>query len=360
MKKILLILMCFMIIGGCEKKMDVIQKEDGYKIEKIASIPLNVENGYRDVSLNNQKLEIIDFNYVELDENRHGYEIDVMTNEIKEFELPKIVMKSNDGDGNFDYKFDCVLKETQNYKITAKYITVYREGKPEKQIDKYFYNTKEETILLYEKETTKFYESERIKSYNGFYDDEQLGDLLLYSENDEILVNKIDDGKLEVINKFPLDDEKYHMAWIEVTNGEYNVTYEGEEKNKFVVGDEIYELDKNEGIISILKDYILVSNGSRNNEMVDASNIQIRLIDRNTQKNYKISRAIGACFDDYKYNRILTYNEDGKYCFMDLNTEQIIQRNLPFESNFSYIQINDKQYIFYDLNQPDFYKVTLE
>lgn len=362
MKKLLLFVMCFLILGGCEKKVEVIQKEEGFEIEKIAAIPFKEKDGHREVFYENQMINIIDWYF---DSNAHEtkrikYEMNVNTNEIEISEIfEESEVQPEYNEEYFESKHNIILKDTSNYKIVLEQTTILVKGKVEKTIVKFNYITNQKNITFYEEERRPSDDIRTKTNYAGYYGDEKLGNLLIYCKNDEIFVSKIKEGKLEQIDKFAIDDGNYQLTYLTVIDGEYHMIYESEQTRKEIIGDEIYELKNDEALTQIMKDYVLISKLSNLGDEVNV--IQTKLIERDTHKEFVLSKPIETNYygSDYDSNRVFTF-VDGKHTIMDINTNSILQRMLPFESTFEFVRTNENQYIFYDLNQPDFYKVTLK
>lgn len=377
MKKLGLILWCLFILTGCQKEIDVVVKNDGFQVEKIASLPKTEydENG----GIYNCGENLVCFN-VEYIIGEHSeisvYQINLTNSSIKKqsaTDKPNefITFQSKDVEKGYVYEITYSLSDTEE-------VIALLEGSNDgtgTEKKSYIYQNENERTILYEytdNEEKNNFDSQFIPISGTMAMDDDRSLIFVYVEDDQLAVDRIAAGKkITEERRIPLayQDMKLTSFVTEADRQDIRV-YENETKKMYVVEGKTLELNIKDTVTQINENTIIVQE-MKNDEV---SNY---IYNFETEEKTEIASPLnGYIYADYDNQQ----NESSNWIFQPIKQEltdtnqffsygkikeDLIElTELPFETEiYAFEFIDEKRMIFVSTEDPssfDFYVVRME
>lgn len=232
MKKLIVLLISFLLVGCVDTKViEVKHTDNGYTSELLGIIEKN-KNDYVYVStVGKDNFQITRHNF---DETYQQYKIDFDKKNIEEIEY--IQNEENTL---------ALIYENNDYKILVDHEQYF-----DSEIDKviyskiYYYQKDEQTNVLYKVTSTSVDLDSNTRTINHPTKDELL--FFIEDYDKEILsINEISEGKLNEIDSLPLYVEDYEYIYSYVFENEYVHHYESDDKIRLLINEEELFFDKN-------------------------------------------------------------------------------------------------------------------
>lgn len=357
MKKIMLCMWCCLILTGCQKKIDVVVKTDGFQIEKIASFPADEET---DIMLDTCKKDTL---CLENYKNKIVYELDLNNNSVKELRIPEnnnhnpeiySVYPIEDG-----FVAETILLISDSEKIIQR-----RETQNQSVKKSMIYKTNQEEIVLNQTEINKEDEFE-LPEYFMMLNDRSV--YTTYVEHESLVAKQIEaGGKITEIARVPLVEDGMKLTQYQLFGDEMNLNfpfdlfevlpqnyliYENETTRRIHLGEEIFETALNENYYLIKENIVLL----QEKDPIKDNIIKTTILHLDTQEKIECSESLnGFIFPQVEwgekvskqfifkpYDNLTTdksqFTMVGKF---EENQLQLIE--LPFETDQYFFEIIDE------------------
>lgn len=341
--KIFLILLCFVLLSGCnQREIEIIQKNNDYTIKEIASI-----EGYKFDDLYQPFLceeNVVCVKGI----NGKYYKVDLIESKIQENEgfmefNPIIIPNGNQRNGFIKNKIMHYLDKGQNvakindfrilneinYIGDAEGVSMYKET--------YSYWKGNEIKVLLEFETTK--ENPMLPQYI-YYDETNQNVFLTYPTDKNIQIYQYNNQSMEMIDTIEYKKENMNYAYSVFASGKQMHVYEDENQRCFVVDNASFTLSKDYDI-QLCKNYIFAFSKYEKDKIIDYTKSKEYLFDSEFSLNYT------SYWNDDENVTFMVYDTDKKiYVYAVFDQNELITYELPFKNDAVVFRMDESSYGF--------------